>query len=80
MCISNNQTVKPVVCEVCMNMKEYWKAVRSGANIREYELKSREIQQSLKYNPDPNATVRHHLMNTPEQIEYNTSHYEMWGS
>lgn len=62
-----------------MNMKEYWKAVHSGANVREYDLKSREIQQSLKYNPDPNATVRHHLMDTQEQIEYNTNHYEMWG-
>ena len=62
-----------------MNMKEYWKAVHSGANVREYDLKSREIQKSLKYNPDPNATVRHHLMDTQEQIEYNTNHYEMWG-
>lgn len=62
-----------------MNMKEYWKAVHSGANVREYDLKSREIQQSLKYNHDPNATVRHHLLDTPEQIEYNTNHYEMWG-
>lgn len=62
-----------------MNFKEYWEAVHSGANIREYDLKSREIQKSLKYNSDPNAIVRHHLMDTPEQIEYNTSHYEMWG-
>ena len=62
-----------------MNMKEYWKAVHSGANVREYDLKSREIQKSLKYNPDPKATVRHHLLDTPEQIEYNTNHYEMWG-
>ena len=62
-----------------MNFKEYWAAVRSGANIREYDLKSREIQKSLKYNPDPNAVVRHHLMDMPEQIEYNTNHYEMWG-
>ena len=30
-----------------MNMKEYWKAVRSGANVREYDLKSRKIQRSL---------------------------------
>ena len=62
-----------------MNMKEYWEAVRSGANVREYDLKSRELQRSLKYNRDPNATVRHHLMDTPEQIEYNTNNYEMWG-
>ena len=44
-----------------------------------FDYKSREIQRSLKYNPDPNATVRHHLMDTPEQIEYNKEHYEMWG-
>lgn len=60
-------------------MKEYWKAVRSGANVREYDLRSREIQRSLKYNPDPTATVRHHLMDTPEQIEYNNANYELWG-
>lgn len=62
-----------------MNFKEYWEAVRSGANIREYDFKSREIQKSLKYNSNPKAVVRHHLMDTPEQIEYNTNHYEMWG-
>lgn len=62
-----------------MNMKEYWKAVNSGANVREYDLKSRKIQKSLKYNPDPNATVRHHLMDTPEQREYNDKYYELWG-
>lgn len=62
-----------------MNFKEYWEAVHSGAKIREYDFKSREIQKSLKYNSDPNATVRHHLLDTPEQIEYNTNHYEMWG-
>lgn len=62
-----------------MNYKEYWEAVRSGANVREYDLKSRKIQKSLKYNSDPNAVVRHHLMDTPEQIEYNNAHYEFWG-
>lgn len=62
-----------------MNRKEWQKACEEGWAPRKYDNLSREIQQSLKYNPDPNATTRHHLMDTPEQIEYNTNHYEMWG-
>lgn len=41
--------------------------------------KCEEIRKTLKYNPDPSATHKHHLFNTPEQIEYNNAHYEMWG-
>lgn len=62
-----------------MNYREYWGAVKSGADVREYDRRSRKIQESLKYNTDPKATVRHHLMDTPEQIEYNNAHYELWG-
>lgn len=41
--------------------------------------KCREIQRSLKYNSNPNATVRHHLRDTEEQRKYNDEHYELWG-
>ena len=64
-----------------MNQREWRFARNNNPDSLDYtwDIRSREIQRSLKYNTDPNATVRHHLMNTPEQIEYNTSHYEMWG-
>lgn len=62
-----------------MNYKEFWNAVRMGSSVREYDYKSRNIQKSLKYNHDPNATVRHHLMDTEEQRKYNDEHYELWG-
>ena len=62
-----------------MNYNEYWKAVRSGLNVRQYDFKSRSLQKSLKYNQDPNAVVRHHLMDTEEQRNYNNTHYELWG-
>jgi hypothetical protein len=62
-----------------MNIKEWCKACDEGWAPRKYDNASREIQLSLKYNPNPKATVRHHLMDTNEQIEYNTNHYEMWG-
>lgn len=62
-----------------MNRKEWLKACDEGWAPRRYDNASREIQRMLKYNSNPNATTRHHLMNTPEQIEYNTNHYEMWG-
>jgi len=62
-----------------MNIKEWRKACEEGCAPRRYENASREIQLSLKYNPDPNATVRHHLRDTEEQRKYNDEHYELWG-
>ncbi len=62
-----------------MNYYNYWKAAKLGINVFEYSKKCREIQKSLKYNPDPNATVRHHLRDTEEQRKYNDEHYELWG-
>lgn len=41
--------------------------------------KAEKLKNDLIYNKDPLATHKHHLMNTPEQIEYNTTHYEYWG-
>lgn len=41
--------------------------------------KAEQLKDALIYNKDPLATHKHHLMNTPEQIEYNTTHYEYWG-
>ena len=62
-----------------MNRKEWIKACKDGIAPRRYDNASREIQKSLKYNTNPEATVRHHLMDTPEQIAYNNAHYELWG-
>lgn len=64
-----------------MNRKQWTEACNKDWNSVDhtFDYKSRLIQKSLKYNPDPNATVRHHLMDTPEQIAYNREHYEMWG-
>lgn len=62
-----------------MNIKEWQRACLEGYAPRRYDNASREIQRSLKYNSDPNATVRHHLRDTEEQRKYNDEHYEMWG-
>lgn len=62
-----------------MNYKEWKKACKEGLAPRRYDNASREIQKSLKYNSDPNATVRHHLRDTEEQRKYNDDHYELWG-
>ena len=62
-----------------MNIKEWRKACDEGWAPRKYDNASREIQLSLKYNPDPKATVRHHLRDTEEQRKYNDEHYELWG-
>lgn len=62
-----------------MNMKEWRKACGEGWAPRKYDNLCRAEQKSLKYNPDPNATVRHHLRDTEEQRKYNDEHYELWG-
>ena len=62
-----------------MNIKEWHKACKEGLAPRRYDNASRKIQRSLKYNHDPNATVRHHLRDTEEQRKYNDEHYELWG-
>ena len=64
-----------------MNIKEWQKACKENwfSVDHKYDIASREIQRSLKYNPDPNATVRHHLRDTEEQRKYNDEHYELWG-
>lgn len=62
-----------------MNRKEWEIAYKEGTAIKKYDWASRRIQRSLVYNPDPSATVRHHLMDTHEQVKYNNEHYELWG-
>lgn len=62
-----------------MNQKEWFKARKNGTVIRKYDNACRSIQKSLKYNPDPKATVRHHLRDTEEQRKYNDTYYELWG-
>lgn len=43
-----------------------------------YNKSHREMKLFNKENKTSKTEV-HHLMNTPEQIEYNKAHYEMWG-
>ena len=62
-----------------MNYREWQKACKEGCAPRKYDNLCRAEQKSLKYNPDPKATVRHHLRDTEEQRKYNDEHYEMWG-
>ena len=64
-----------------MNIKEWQKACNESwfSVDHKYDIASREIQKSLKYNHDPKAIVRHHLSDTEEQRKYNDEHYEMWG-
>ena len=62
-----------------MNIKEWQKLCNEGCAPRKYDNLSRKVQRSLKYNPDPKATVRHHLRDTEEQRKYNDEHYELFG-
>lgn len=64
-----------------MNIKEWQTSCKENwfSVDHKYDIASRQIQKSLKYNPDPNATVRHHLRDTEEQRKYNDEHYELWG-
>lgn len=63
-----------------MNYHQYKEAEKNNIkDIHYWANKCRKIQKTLKYNPDPNATVRHHLRDTEEQRKYNDEHYELWG-
>ena len=63
-----------------MNYKEYKEAEKNKIKgIHYWANEVRKIQRSLKYNPNPNATVRHHLRDTEEQRKYNDEHYEYFG-
>lgn len=60
-----------------MNRKEW---LNSNDENRNYWAdKCREIQKTLIYNTNPCAVIRHHLMDTEEQREYNSEHYEYFG-
>lgn len=64
-----------------MNCKEWrhlYRMNRPSLDFTYYD-NTREIQKSLRYNPDPNAKVIHHLRDTEEQRKYNDEHYELWG-
>ena len=61
-----------------MNQREYKKSGKFKGKHLWYN-KTRKIQKSLQYNPDPEARVLHHLRDTPEQREYNDTYYELWG-
>jgi hypothetical protein len=62
-----------------MNIKEWKLVCENNTADHTWDCKSRAIQKSLVYNSNPEATTRHHLMDTPEQIAYNKEYYEMWG-
>ena len=63
-----------------MNYFQYKEAEKNKVKgIRYWANKCRKIQKTLEYNPDPNATVRHHLRDTEEQRKYNDEHYEYFG-
>lgn len=63
-----------------MNCNE-WKLARKNSKNLDWSFytKTREMQKSLQYNPDPSAVVIHHLRDTEEQRKYNDEHYELWG-
>lgn len=64
-----------------MNYKEWQAAIKDNymSVDHTWEWKCKKLQQSLKYNPDPKATTKHHLRDTEEQRKYNDEHYELWG-
>ena len=64
--------------EVVMNQKE-WKTSGKFPGKYEWYNKTRRLQRSLCYEPDPNASIIHHLRDTEEQRKYNDEHYEYWG-
>lgn len=61
-----------------MNQKE-WKTSGKFKGKFEWYNKTRNLQKSLQYSPDPNASIIHHLRDTEEQRKYNDEHYEFWG-
>jgi hypothetical protein len=49
-----------------MNIKEWKLVCENNTADHTWDCKSRAIQKSLVYNSNPEATTRHHLMDTPE--------------
>ena len=63
-----------------MNYHQYKEAEKNKVKgIHYWANECRKIQKTLEYNPDPKATVRHHLRDTEEQRKYNDEHYEYFG-
>lgn len=62
-----------------MNRKEFLEAVKQDPSLWRWCVKCKKIQQSLIYNSNPNATTKHHLLDTEEQRKYNNEHYELFG-
>lgn len=62
-----------------MNRKEFLEAVKHDPSLWKWCAKCKKIQQSLIYNNNPDATTKHHLLDTEEQIKYNNEHYELFG-
>ena len=63
-----------------MNCKEWWNQCNKDKSILNfaYYNSTKELQRSLLYNSDQNATIIHHLRDTEEQRKYNDEHYELW--
>lgn len=64
-----------------MDCKEWWTQYNKDKSTLDFEYynRTKEIQRSLQFNTDKNATVIHHLIDTEEQRKYNDEHYELWG-
>ena len=62
-----------------MNQRDWNQSCRTRSVDWAWYNKATSIQKSLQFNPNPKATVKHHLRNTEEQRKYNDEHYEMWG-
>lgn len=54
------------VGDISMNIKEWKLVCENNTADHTWDCKSRAIQKSLVYNSNPEATTRHHLMDTPE--------------
>ena len=63
---------------VTMNFYEWKKSDRYDGKFY-WRNRAIAIRLSLKYNPNPEAKVIHHLRDTEEQRKYNDEHYEYWG-
>ena len=61
-----------------MNYSEFWSLPHTTQKLEFYFI-VRDIQKQLVYNSNKDAVVIHHLMNTDDQILFNTTHYERFG-
>lgn len=61
-----------------MNYTEFW-ALPNNSDKWQFHCIVKKIQESFVYNKNPKARIIHHLMETDEQREFNSAHYERFG-